>query len=526
MASTPPPERPVESRPLTVPLLVRGEFDKRLLGVLLVMSAAFAAFGIKVRIDNPWDPCGPTLIWALSAAVAVPMLVRALWKWPQRRWLEVTLTGFVLSSRKRKHTFSDDHVVGVARTWWITSGNVVQHRILIDLRTTELSDRVVCTYSVLPGLVDPLAAFWDRLTRGLSNRLRDRQSQGEQLIGDGWHVDLAGLRHRMGVVALERISYVGPFERCLCLWKDDEERPFLRIPLASRNVQSLHVFLLDRLLQGPNGMRALPNNPLGRILLDRRARDWILGVVILVLGLITCGVLFGVALSQRDRPSTLMVAYPLGIALAALALGGFFTWKGVTARLIFHERGVVQFGRGGTKTLLYNEIGTVIWKPGPSITLRPRPGVDRPEIRYRSSLGIEDLDLGQMRTWMCVPMAMRWREELQNGPVKWTERLRFLPGGLEYSTASLLGDGETVTVPYHLTRFQIAHGTFYLFTTERASAVCTERTSVVNFFPGLLLLTMIYGQFRQVLGPEATSVARGDVPRDERIVGEEERFRT
>lgn len=513
------------TRPLTVPLLVRGAIDKAGVGCVLGGVVFLIGLGIYFHLAVPRGVGLAICVWSVAAVFLFPVLALVLWRWPRQCWLEVTVTGFVLTGRGRKQVYRDEDVVALSRRY-VLYQNSTHHHLMLEVRTDEGNERIGIDYLVRPNVADPLAGFWTRLIQGRANRLGDRLSQGEQLRGDDWHVDQAGLHSRQGLVPLERISYAGALAQSLCVWQDEEERPCLRLWLGSPNVPALYTFLVDRMMHGPTGVRPLPGKPLGRVLLERRSPDMLVELYLVLPGLIVCGSLLVGGFLNRGSTIGWIILGLLAVVMAALLLTGLFFWRGRKSVLIFHEGGVVQPDRRGAKTLFYGEIGTVTWKKGPVIVLAPLRGLDRPEIRYHSSVGKVDLDLLQMRPWLCYATALRWREEIKKGPVQWAPRLRFLPGGLEYRTASLFGAGETVTVPYHLTRYQIAHGTFFLFTTEQAKAVFTERTHGPNFFPGVLLLDLIHDDVRQRASAVAPTAAPGDGPvRDERIVGEEKRFR-
>lgn len=523
-----PPEMaapPAFTRPITVPLLVRGGFDKRLLGVVLGVSACLVAVGVWFRVKNLGDAAAPVVMWVIAAAIALPFLAVALWRWPRQRWVEVAPTGFVLNWRGGARSFDDDQVVGLARRSAVGLGNVTEHRIELEVRD---GPPVGFAYSVSPGAADPMAVLWTRLVRHLSHRLRGRLDQGERLAGDGWHVDASGLHHGQGVLTLDQISMVGWFERRLCVWKDDEERACLRLPLVSRNVWPLGDFLFERVRTRPGFPRLLPGKPLGRVILERGTKGWVPGLLGLAAGLLVGGSMLVYALPGGTQMLNWLVYIAVGI-LALAFLGGYslLRWC-LNGPLIFHEFGVVQRPwRGAERSLLYHEIGTVTWTPGPRIALRPLPGLDRPEIRYFSSNMQEDEDWVNMRTRVCINLAMRWRKEVQEGAVAWTPRLRFLPAGLEYHPSRMIGSGEPVQVPYVLTSYQIVTRSFNLFVAGRNRPVCVESIGRANFFPGLLLLNMIYGELRQKAAPGDRSPAPRlpAPPRDDRVTGDEAGFR-
>src|SRR5262249_26955730 len=121
--------------------------------------------------------------------------------------------------------------------------------------------------------------------------------------------------------------------------------------------------------------------------------------------------------------------------------GGAALWTGVMAwrqrrdRLRFHERGVLQTRRGRHRWLFYDDVGVGGW--GQSLILEPLPGLGRPTISYLFLTVKDNVDLAGVRDLACRPRALRWAEEIAHGPlrwVRWTEQLRFLSDGLEFTT--------------------------------------------------------------------------------------------
>src|SRR5262249_7536986 len=136
---------------------------------------------------------------------------------------------------------------------------------------------------------------------------------------------------------------------------------------------------------------AQPANPLGRVLLERRSLDWLLGIAVLVIG----GAILTFLL-LIPRPTSY---YALGLlTLTCLMLGlsaGFF--RRGASRIVFHERGVAQPTRNGTLALLHDEIGTVLWQVGPTATFLPVPGLDKPPLVFATSIVVGADDLAAMR---------------------------------------------------------------------------------------------------------------------------------
>jgi hypothetical protein len=489
MSAEPDRESPGLDRPLTVPLLVRGAVDPR-----VMLPLAFVAFILVcIALNEPHrrtSDGGSFWFWsALAAGVAVPAALLTIWFLPRRRWIEVTLTGFVLTERRRRRAYADDEVVGLTRSFTVDSNKVVHHHVVVELRPD--GRKIDCLYAEQVGLGDPLAGLWVRLVGGVARRVGADLDSGATLAGEGWRLDAEGLHWRQGRLPLSRITKVGYYNRKLCLWKDDDERAFLRLPAGSRNAQPLGSLLWE-LRPDPAAAR-LPGKPLGRVLLELRSLDWVAGVAMLFLGLV---LLYPLARWMVTRPGALPALATLAWLTVFVSTSVYSFEPRPTARLLFHEHGVSQPGPGGGKALLHEQIGTVTWKAGLAITFRPAAGVELPEIEYVTAVS-RDVDVAPVRDLVCARLAQRWAEELRAGPVRWTPRLRFLPGSLEYTPGGLLGPGEPVAVPFEQTSFQLDNGAFRLFIAGHARAVFKERTDGPNFFVGLVLLQMIYRSCQQ-----------------------------
>src|SRR5947209_5556338 len=131
LSSLPDPALPAD-RPLTVPLLIRGSYDHPLLVALWSMVGIFACLGVYSALRaRVWDAA--LAYWSLSALVAVPGTLLGLWIRRQRHWLEVTLTGFVVSRRGQRRVYSDDQVASVAQSARSDSEGNIKRRVVLEV---------------------------------------------------------------------------------------------------------------------------------------------------------------------------------------------------------------------------------------------------------------------------------------------------------------------------------------------------------------------------------------------------------
>jgi hypothetical protein len=484
-------------RPLTVPLLVGGSFDNILLVFLGVCCCVLIGIGLAARA-NPFNRPLALLCWGMAGGVAFLALGLGLWLRQRRQWLEVTLTGFVLSRHDRRRRFGDDQVIGVAQTSRFISSGYIRRRVVLDLAGTEGTEHIDCRYSLPASHPDPLAAFLDRAQQGLARRTAAALAQGARLEGPGWVLDRDGL-HRGGAVhPLEQISWVAFLGRRLCLWRGGEERAFLRLSLLSRNVHVLGLVLWQMIQQRPSYLQSPAGLPLGRLLLERGEWATPIGYALMTTAAVAIACFSVYMVAVKVGASNLGPVYVMGgICLGVAGLGGLLCLLGWGNRVRFYERGATQPRRGGDRQLLYKDMGDVTWKQDQSLMLRPWAGVDQSTIRFWAFARKFDFGMITVRNLLCAHIARHWATQLQQGPVQWTGKLRFLPGGLEYRPWVLLGTSEPITVPYHLTSYRLENGLFLLFVSGHSRPACKERLDLPNFFVGLMLLEWIYQANRQ-----------------------------
>jgi hypothetical protein len=510
-------------RPLTVPLLVRGAADNRLLQALFWIAGGLFAVGLCAFLQHParGGRVGALLFFAGAALAAAPAVGLLLYLLPRRLWLQVTVTGFVLTRPAGSESCGDEQVVGLSRDSSMAADGAVTHRVSLEVERGGEVERLSCRYKLSANTPDPLAAFWDRLAGRLARSAREALGRGEALAGPDWRLDAAGLHWRGEVTAAGRLRKVGYFDGRLCAWRDDEERPFLSLPRGGRNVQPLAVLLWELLQASPDANRPLPGRPLGRVILDRHNREW---RVLLALALFFAPLMALVAgrllLSPWPRQRTMGIGLaglfaPILVAFLVLAV---WSWR---TRLRFHEYGLVKPGLWRTRVLMYDEIATMTCRGTNWLSFAPAPGSGRrPTIRYLRFGSGPDEGLKALRDHVAWLIGSRWAGQLEHAPVGWTLRLRFLPGGLEYRARQLFGLAPAVVVPYHYTHYALVGEEFHLHVQGGESPVCKESQASANFYPGLALLDMIYERLGADEDRSPAPRERPAAPGDEtRIVG-------
>src|SRR5436190_2302529 len=173
----PPPDAALSSadQPLTVPLLVRGSPEQPALGGALILGILLALVGVGGLFKD--DDLTPALVFfCLAAAILLPALGVVAWLATRRRWVQVTMTGFVLTENDHRAAFLDEQVLAVSTRARVTATGVTHRRVRLELAgDPEVLD---CRYSVPADQQDPLAPFIERVVRGQAIRLRDNLPAG------------------------------------------------------------------------------------------------------------------------------------------------------------------------------------------------------------------------------------------------------------------------------------------------------------------------------------------------------------
>jgi hypothetical protein len=108
-----------------------------------------------------------------------------------------------------------------------------------------------------------------------------------------------------------------------------------------------------------------------------------------------------------------------------------------------------------------------------------------------------DADEVATRTRLAMVIARRWWADLPHRPVRWTSRLRFMPGGIEFLSGGLLEGDEVATVPYQATSYFLHTEHLTLFAQGVPKPLVQQPLSEANFWPGLQVLDWMYARLRE-----------------------------
>ncbi len=506
------------------PVQVGGSLQSAWVGVPLAIAALALCVTIigTARESFTWLLIGGPI----AAAIAAPGVVAALILLSRQQWLEVTDDGFTLVRRGGvRRPYRDDQITGVSQRTTAQPDGGLWRWVRLDTHTEAGPEFVSFSYPVPPGQPDPLFTLVDRVVRGMATRAIEGADVGARLEGTGWHFDRHGLHvhhgpHK-GVYRPDELTHVAVHDQKMCVWRGIEAEALLRVPDHTVNAHALGQVVWHFVEKRPDQSGTLPGQPLGRLLLERRGRDAALGWFCLAIAL-GLSSLF-VPMSYSRAPLAGYIAFACLLAPLA-ALGLWLTLRASYLRLAFHQFGVAQPGRG--RSLLYADVERMTWHAN-FILLEPPQGDPRPPIRFSTVGVVEDVDFAAMRDLAASAVAARWAEQLSRGPVQWTKRLRFMPGGLEYRPAGFFGDTEPVTAPYHLTSYYLLQMHMDLFVTGAPKPVVQQPLAEANFWPGLILLIWIYADLQRQREEQQKSGRKEDprpdftfgkgAPKDERL---------
>jgi hypothetical protein len=366
---------------------------------------------------------------------------------------------------------------------------LLSHGVYVGIaRSVSISGpagRLAFEGAVRDGQPDPIKEALARAVAGAAQAAMSRVASGGTLAGRGWRLDARGLAPRTkGAVPLPEITGVGFHQGDVCVWKGDEEEPFLRTPSASVNAGVLQK-LLARFLEG----RPRPEpGGVGRLLFETRADRWMLGLAVLLVP----GLLIGAfALRHVDRT----LSGVMGVAGIVLALGmAIYIYTHVRV----HERAIVRRGVFGRRALLFADIDGVRYAAtrryyngayvGTTLELTCRAPGRRPITLSTRVRGGGEADLALVRDHLARSVAARLQSRLEReGEASWAGGLVLSREGLRFCRTKLWGRGDEVRLGWIDVRTSLHQGYLHIFEPGQRSSTFRLACASENFYAGLIL---------------------------------------
>lgn len=474
------------------------------LTVLAVCLLAAGGLLLAVKDEAAVGVLTTGAVAGFSACMSAFVIARS------RFQVEVHAEGFLVRDRRGEREFRDDEVICASLA---SQPNYVNGVLHSTTRTFDVwvegaagPERVNMMNRLAVGVRDPLETFIERVQSCLYERAHAALAAGQQFDGEGWtlheeELEVPSGRQTRGV-RCDALAAAEIFDNHLCVWKNGQDEPVLRIPVSSANTWILLRLLQER-IPARSGGAALPaGDQLGRILFERKpgrtatALLWLFPLV----GLAIVVVLVLLAVFKAG-PVVLLGGLPACFFVVMLWV--FFVSHAVEFRA--HEHGVRRKSLFRTQQLKYADVDVFTYSAvrqyvkgvysGTNFTLTfasQVPGKVR-TLTYSKHLRNTDEGLDHVRDRVSQLIAQRMAEQLAAGrSVTWTDGLRFLPEGLEYRAKGLFGRKPPVMIPYsQIHGYDADSGAFHLWIYGNKKPVAKESVVRPNFFPGYLLLARL-----------------------------------
>lgn len=481
----------------------RSYRDWWFVGIILTAVALTVAGVMLLIVRNA------AAFWVLLAAgvAGFSSVMSALLIARSRFQIEILPEGFLLRDAKGEREFADSHLIcaGLAYRPNYSNGVLKSSTRIFDLwAEAEAGPEQIKLSSRLPvGAVDPLDAFIKRVHAHLYERAIATLVAGETFDGEGWTLHNTELivhsgRHPRSARIAE-LAAVDVFDDCLCVWQHGLDEPVLRIPVSSANTRVLQRLLAERI--ATRSSEPVAGDRLGRILFERKpdrstfAMVWFLPVVagIIVFAMI-CLALIGAGKNVLIGLPICFVLLLVWLVVVSQAVEFRVCEHGVRRKWLFR---VQQMRYDDVDSFTYSAVrqyvkGTYAGTHF-SLTFASLDGGKWKKLTYSKTLRNADSELDHLRDHVSALIGNRLLEQFAaSHAVTWTDCLRFLPEGLEYRAAGILGRKAPVLIPYsQIYGYDADFGVFSLWVQGKKKPVAKENVNKPNFFPGYHVLARL-----------------------------------
>jgi len=509
---------------MTQPVLVRGFTSNNwILGfrIVSVLALLIGLVCLAVALSGERDLLPIALLVLGGAIVTLCATEISAWQGRSlRRWVEDFEQGFRVTDSEGTHDFLDDDVI--AYCWYYEShfdqglltarDRKFSFWTMEDPRPCEFVNRIKTNDS------DPL----DELIRRLADRLQARAEasldQGRPVAGDNWTFDRRMFQFNRPTgpesFRVEEFVTMDIVDQEICLWRETDELPAVKISIKSRNAD-----LLLRLLGPIVAEQAEKRPPRPHTQSDHMGRVWFerKPTAATIYGCLIFGILLipgGMCLIVFPQDP---IAAVMGLCCIAGGLGCIYgAWHCKNSAFRCTEFGVVQSNPFSTKRLRYTEVMSFTYGAtrqyyngayvGTTFVLNfePWPTSGGQAIHYSVQLQQADQELDTLRDQISKIIAGRMAQALDQGqPVQWTQNLIFRPEGLEFRPAGWIGRKDPILIPYRdIFNFDIQTGMFYVWRPGETKACVEEPCAAHNFFPGFFLLVAMFTPQNPDPGPQ------------------------
>jgi hypothetical protein len=446
---------------------------------------------------------GFIVVPVIGVLLCVPLEIYAASMRRKRAWIEDLGVGFGYTRGNEDLPFRDEQVEGVAIKVAIDHSQMNSAKTVRDVQLwMEGSPQPLQLHTSLEAdALDPLGDLLHRLNKKLIDRQQRTLDKGGTVSGDGWQLTRTTLTMgppgREQQFPLTNVASVDVFDNHTCVWRVGEEQAAAKVRYEGRNNYALPALVAPLLPTRQAETKVVDETSLGRILFERKQN-----VIAVVVSAIVFMVFTLIGIVAGFESIGLAIAALILIVVVAV-LAGFVALS--MGRLKCHERGVQQTSAFGSRSLRYDQVERFTFSAirqyvnggytGTTLNLAfdPLPSSGAKRIVYNTSVKGEDGDLDALRDHIARVIAARMSRDFAAGQtVEWTDSITFLPTGIQYVPSGMFGKKAPALIPFEeYGGFNMDQGVFYLFHKGKAKSVHSEKTSVVNFFPGFYLLLAI-----------------------------------
>ncbi|MCU0705650.1 MAG: hypothetical protein MUF18_16880 [Fimbriiglobus sp.] len=438
---------------------------------------------------------------------------RGVWIAANRKWIEDTDPGFLLTANGQKHEFDDDEVLELATkvTTRFSNGwpkaNV--RTGTLRLNSPAFPKPVAFRYEWPLSREDPLFDLFDRLLVRLARRAEKELAQNGEVAGEGWALLRDGLEYPgpegPEVLPFEEVAAAEAIDGRVCVWAKGVPRPAFQVSLDSPNAPVLLQVLAKRLADRPTDPATDDPETLGRVIFER---DISHTKAALVLGGLVAFMLFALGGASlyfaATKPGMSLAPWVIGggLHLGAVALA-VHLWWGQQNILRCHARGVCRVRNGKTTEMRYDEVKVFTYSAvrmyyngaytGTAVVLTFEDADGR-KMQYKATIRNADEALDTLRDRVSRTIAEAMKRKLDAGKrVYWTDRVTFEPDGIAIAgKRGLFGQSNDVFVEWaDVSNVVLQQGNFALFAHGRKKAVYDTTIATPNFFPGFHLILLV-----------------------------------
>jgi hypothetical protein len=471
---------------------------------LIASAVALAAAGTALLIARH-----DAAVWFLlaaavavfSTAMSVVLIVRSRFE------IEIRPQGFLLRDRHGEREFGDNQLIcaGLSFQPNYSNGVLKSTTRIFDLwvEGAQEPEQIKLATRMPIGTVDPLGPFIERVHAHLYERANAALHDAESFEGEGWTLHDSKLTVQAGSheqsAQIADLSAVDVFDNRLCVWRHGQDEPVLRIPVSSANTRVLQRLLAERI--APRAVEIASGDRLGRILFERKPDRSTLALVWLLPICTALVVVAMIVLALLHVGNHVVIGLPICFLLLLIWL--LVLSQSVEFRVC--EHGVRRKWLFRTRQIRYAEVDSFTYSAvrqyvkgayaGTHFSLTfaaPEEG-NWKKLTYSKTLRNADVELDHLRDHVSALIANRMLQQFEaHQAVAWTDSFRFLPEGLEYRAAGILGRKPPILIPYsQIYGYDADGGTFNLWVYGKKKPVAKENVNKPNFFPGYHLLARL-----------------------------------